>query len=253
MGRVMGLGETCIDCKDSVGNKDVLRFIHNLRTYITFWRSRLSGAQIQVGKHCRLDTSIRLFNGGPIKLGNYCDIRASTMIMPAGGFVEIGNDTGIGVMGVLHGGGGIRIGHHTLIGPRVTMISENHIFSDPDKLITHQGLDRKIIIIGNNVWLGCNVTILAGVEIGDGAIVAAGAVVNRSVPPYAIVAGVPAQIKKYRIPQDDRTEQSPEQTPTANNEATLPPSAIHPVRSRVPGPGSTRRPSDHVPPFPKKY
>lgn len=53
--------------------------------------------------------------------------------------------------------------------------------------------------IGNDVWIGCNATILRGVTIGDGAIVAANALVNKDVPPYAIVGGVPAKILKYRF------------------------------------------------------
>lgn len=64
--------------------------------------------------------------------------------------------------------------------------------------------------IGNDVWCGLNVTILRGVNIGDGAVVAAGAVVTRDVPPYAIVAGVPAKILKYRFGNEmiDFLEQS---------------------------------------------
>lgn len=55
------------------------------------------------------------------------------------------------------------------------------------------------IIIGNDVWIGANVSILPGVKIGDGAVLAAGAVVNKDVPPYAIVGGIPAKVIKYRF------------------------------------------------------
>lgn len=54
--------------------------------------------------------------------------------------------------------------------------------------------------IGNDVWIGANSTILRGVTIGDGAVVGANSLVNKNVPPYAIVAGVPARIIKYRFP-----------------------------------------------------
>ena len=61
----------------------------------------------------------------------------------------------------------------------------------------------KQTIIGNDVFIGANVIVLDGVTIGDGSIVGAGAVVNKDVPPYAIVAGVPAAIKRYRF--DEKT------------------------------------------------
>jgi len=58
------------------------------------------------------------------------------------------------------------------------------------------------LTIGNDVWVGANVTIIGGIRIGDGAIIAAGAVVNKDVPPYAVVGGVPAKLIKYRFESD---------------------------------------------------
>lgn len=68
----------------------------------------------------------------------------------------------------------------------------------------------KRVIIGNDVWIGTKCIIMGGVNIGDGAIVAAGAIVTKDVPPYAIVGGVPAKVIKYRFPQDmiDRLEET---------------------------------------------
>jgi acetyltransferase-like isoleucine patch superfamily enzyme len=64
----------------------------------------------------------------------------------------------------------------------------------------HQFL--KPVTIGNDVWIGANAIIFDGISIGDGAIVGAGAVVTKDVPPYAIVAGIPARIIRYRFNQD---------------------------------------------------
>src|SRR5215467_6524859 len=57
------------------------------------------------------------------------------------------------------------------------------------------------VVVGNDVWTGHNVNVMAGVNVGDGAIIAAGSVVTKDVPPFAIVAGVPATIKRYRFPE----------------------------------------------------
>lgn len=58
---------------------------------------------------------------------------------------------------------------------------------------------KGVVRVGNDVWVGARAIILSGVEIGDGAVIAAGAVVTKSVPPYAIVGGVPARLIKYRF------------------------------------------------------
>lgn len=71
------------------------------------------------------------------------------------------------------------------------------IFNDGE--VIPSDMQNKPLRIGNDVWIGCNSTILRGVTIGDGAIIAANALVNRDVPPYAIVGGVPAKIIKYRF------------------------------------------------------
>ena len=71
-------------------------------------------------------------------------------------------------------------------------------FAKQDKI-----MERKIIVIGNDVFIGSNVTVLDGVSIGNGAIIAAGAVVTNDIPAYAIVGGVPAKIIKYRFTDDE--------------------------------------------------
>ena len=62
--------------------------------------------------------------------------------------------------------------------------------------------ERKLITIGNDVFIGMNVTILDGVSIGDGAVIGAGAVVSKNIPPYAVAVGCPIKIIKFRFPQD---------------------------------------------------
>lgn len=88
--------------------------------------------------------------------------------------------------------GGITIGDDVLIGHNCVIATLNHVM-DPDH---RADMIPAPVKIGNKVWIGANVTILQGVNIGDGAIIAAGAVVNKDVPPRVIVGGVPAKVLK---------------------------------------------------------
>lgn len=63
--------------------------------------------------------------------------------------------------------------------------------------------ERKIITIGNDVFIGANVTVLDGVTIGDGAVIGAGAVVSKDIPPYAVAVGCPIRVVKYRFSQEN--------------------------------------------------
>lgn len=88
--------------------------------------------------------------------------------------------------------GGITIGDGTLIGHNVVLATINHDLDPKNNRKNHYAP----IIIGNHVWIGANATVLAGVTIGDWAVVGAGAVVTRDVPPRCIVVGVPARVIK---------------------------------------------------------
>lgn len=92
--------------------------------------------------------------------------------------------------------GGITIGDGAFIGPHCVLATEYH----PEDPATRHTLLTKPIVIGRNAWLGANVTVLAGVTIGENAIVAAGSVVTKDVPADMVVAGSPAKvIREVRI------------------------------------------------------
>lgn len=88
--------------------------------------------------------------------------------------------------------GGITIEDDVLIGPKVSLVTENHPL-DPEQ---RKGLIGKPIHIKKNAWIGANATILPGVTIGENAVVAAGAVVSKDVPDNTIVGGIPAKFIK---------------------------------------------------------
>ncbi|MBQ0143286.1 MAG: CatB-related O-acetyltransferase [Prevotellaceae bacterium] len=101
----------------------------------------------------------------------------------------------------------ICIGNDVYIGPRVTIMAGNHNFRDIGVFIfdNHDKRDGDDlpVIIEDDTWIGCNVTILKGVTVGRGAIVGAGAVVTKNVPPYAIVGGNPAKLIRYRFNEEE--------------------------------------------------
>lgn len=110
----------------------------------------------------------------------------------------------------------IMIGKKVIFGPHPTIITGDHRtdivgkyimdIEDHDKF--ENGINRydSPVIIEDDVWCGANVTILKGVRIGKGCIVAAGAVVTKSFPPYSIIGGVPAKLIKKRFSDDEIKE-----------------------------------------------
>ncbi|MFY0518406.1 acyltransferase [Lysinibacillus sp. UGB7] len=92
----------------------------------------------------------------------------------------------------------IKIGNNVAIGPNVTFFSASHDYSQIDLPDTAAS-----IIVGDDVWIGGRSIILPGVSIGDGAIIGAGSIVSKSVPPYTIAVGNPAKVIKRRVLEND--------------------------------------------------
>ncbi|TFZ63883.1 acyltransferase [Hymenobacter sp. UV11] len=136
--------------------------------------------------------------GDRVSIGAFSQVIVSTSLAEPGQFIRLGHRVGIGEFAYLGGGGGLSIGDDCIIGQYFSCHPENHLHGDPDQLIRLQGVTRQGISIGANCWIGSKVTVLDGVSIGAGSVVAAGAVVTRSVPAGSVVAGVPARIIKRR-------------------------------------------------------
>ena len=111
--------------------------------------------------------------------------------------VSIGDNSGIGIRCEINGT--VTIGNNVMMGPDVVIYTSGHRFDRMDIPMMEQGsTEEEPVVIGNDVWIGRRVMIMPGVKIGNGAVIAAGAVVTKDVPDYAIVGGVPAKIIKYR-------------------------------------------------------
>jgi len=110
--------------------------------------------------------------------------------------IQIGRDSLIGEYSVIRGQGGVHIGDRVYTSPFTQIIAVNHVFDDPNRPFTEQGITAEGIIIEDDVWIGASAVITDGVTVGRGAVVAAGAVVTKDVPPHTVVGGVPAKIIK---------------------------------------------------------
>lgn len=162
--------------------------------------------QIYWGRFLRLGDQVYLsaLGTGGIHLGDRVSIGAfsrviiSTTLNDPGAYIRIGNRVGMGEFAYLGGAGGLTIGDDCIIGQYFSCHPENHVFTDPTVPIRLQGVERQPIRIGRNCWIGSKVTVLSGVTLGDGCVIAAGAVVNRSFPANSIIGGVPARLIRMR-------------------------------------------------------
>tara|TARA_A100001035_G_scaffold188758_1_gene150639 strand:- start:769 stop:1362 length:594 start_codon:yes stop_codon:yes gene_type:complete len=114
--------------------------------------------------------------------------------------VEIGKNVSFNsnVMLNARGVGKILIGKNVLIGPNVVVRCNNHNYQDTSIPIIKQGMTKGVIIIEDDVWISSNCVILPNCTIGEGSIVAAGAVVTKDIEPYSIVGGIPAKKIGFR-------------------------------------------------------
>ena len=129
-----------------------------------------------------------------------CEVGERSLFIADGGKIGVAADTKFNHNVHLNAsvGGNISIGEKCLIGPNVVIRTASHRFDDLTRPIREQGHDVGDVVLGDNVWLAANVVVLPGITIGDGAVIAAGAVVTRYVPENAVVGGIPAQILRYR-------------------------------------------------------
>lgn len=112
--------------------------------------------------------------------------------------LTIGDDVDIAKDVIITTSGSVIIGSRTLIGYRTQILSVNHIIPSAQQKIFFAGHEKRPICIGQDAWIGANCIVTAGVTIGEGAVVAAGSVITKDVPRFAIVGGSPAKVIRMR-------------------------------------------------------
>lgn len=154
--------------------------------------------QIPSVKNCQLDTTSKVgqkSNVLNVKVGKYSYIGRNNGVTNA----QIGNFCSIGSFVTI--GGGVhplnRISTSPLFYDEGNDWKTSEYISENNKEV-----DQLLTVVGNDVWIGDYSYIKAGVTVGDGVIIGAGAVVTKDVPPYAVVGGVPARVIRYRFPEE---------------------------------------------------
>jgi acetyltransferase-like isoleucine patch superfamily enzyme len=181
------------------------------RVTIRHGRYVMAGTSLQIGD----DVLVEGLSTDGIRLGrNVTLVRGAALVCTGviarpGVGISIGDRSAIGDHSFLGGQGGIAIGSDVLFGPGVRVFSENHEFGDVDTPIRMQGETRAPVTIEDDCWIGAGSTILGGVHIGRGAVIGAGSVVSRDVPPYAVVVGVPARVISFRDGHDRSAVHAP--------------------------------------------
>ena len=131
------------------------------------------------------------------KFGDLNDISVDTQIVYPER-VEIGSYIYIGPGARINGLGGLEIKSGTIIGPNLILHSANHKFKQSRFIPYDETFDFRKVTIGENVWVGGNVIIVPGTEIGEGCIIGAGSVVSGKIAPLSIVVGNPCRVIKTR-------------------------------------------------------
>jgi acetyltransferase-like isoleucine patch superfamily enzyme len=186
------------------GNKRLKKFAHWLlippyqahpRTWVSWFVNPFYHKR---GKHSvvRRRTRMDVFPFNRFELGDFSTIEDFCTINNGVGDVIIGSDTRIGLGNVIIGP--VTVGNSVMFAQNVVLSGLNHSYEDVSLPISKQKETTAMIIVEDECWVGANAVITAGVTVGKHSVVAAGAVVTKSIPPYSIAVGNPARvIKQY--------------------------------------------------------
>lgn len=154
----------------------------------------------RLGPRSQLGPGLYLLDPRNVSIGSDFLTQRNCSILASDGSIEIGDRVGLseGVSVNASNKGRIVLGDCVIVGPRAMLRASDHVTTDRGRFIRDQGHTGGEIVVEDDVWISANATIVGGVRIGRGAVVAAGAVVTRDVAPYAIVGGVPATVIKMR-------------------------------------------------------
>jgi acetyltransferase-like isoleucine patch superfamily enzyme len=164
------------------------------------WRGRL-----QTDGPCFVapDVTLEIGPGAKLHLGRWSWIGHGTKIRAHEGEVRIGAKSVIGQECTISSFQHVSIGRECIVADRVMLIDFDHGVVEVERPVREQGIYKRDVRVGNNVWIGYGACFLRGVTVGDNAIVGTSSVVTKDVPDNAVVGGVPAKLLRMR-PKPDR-------------------------------------------------
>lgn len=164
-----------------------------MATHFRYWRNKQKLGACGKGVFFEPGVSLMRFPEN-IFLGSQMVLKTGARLCACNeqAIIRIGENTTVGYHTYLFASAGISIGDNCLIAPFVYLVDSDHSI-DRQELINRQPNQTAPISVGNDVWIGTGAKILKGVTIGDGAVIAAGALVKDDVAPYTIVGGIPAK------------------------------------------------------------
>jgi acetyltransferase-like isoleucine patch superfamily enzyme len=158
------------------------------------------GGRLQTEGICFIcpGVSLEIKRGATLRIGRWAWIGHSCKIRVHEGEVSIGAKTVIGQECTISAYQRVSIGRECIIADRVMLIDFDHGVTEVERPVRLQGIYKRDVHVGNNVWIGYGACILRGVSLGDNSIVGTSAVVTRSFPENAVIAGVPARVLRMR-------------------------------------------------------
>jgi acetyltransferase-like isoleucine patch superfamily enzyme len=196
----------------------------NHRYGLLVWRYAWRRLLTRAGRRWRTDgfvffgrrLELQVGRKGEIHFGRFVWIGDGTKIRCHEGRVEIGAKTVMGQECTISAYQQVRIGQQCVIADRAMFIDFDHGVVEVERPIRLQGIYKRDVEVGSNVWIGYGACILRGVAVGDNAIVGTNAVVTKDVPANAVVAGAPARVIRMReTPRELRWEPPVEPDPEA--------------------------------------
>jgi acetyltransferase-like isoleucine patch superfamily enzyme len=174
---------------------------HYLLRYWRFFRFKLAHPHVITTGFVFLGKRVEVLarpGYGRVVLGRWVHLGDGTSLRCHEGTLRVGDKTVFGRNIVVNAYLDVEIGAACILADLVYLTDFDHEFSDLTVPIKDQGINCSPVRIGSDVWLGTKVTVVRGSTVGDGAVIAANAVVTRDVPEYAIAAGVPARVIRDR-------------------------------------------------------